>query len=41
VERCQHRTCKCPAPLTSDYCNEYCADAKGGGKCRCGHPECT
>jgi hypothetical protein len=28
------------SPLLSDYCSDYCANATGGGRCRCEHPEC-
>lgn len=40
ASRCQHQPCKCMSSLLSDYCSDYCANAKGGGRCRCEHPEC-
>ena len=38
--KCAHPTCRCPAQEDSEYCGEYCENARDETKCRCGHPEC-
>lgn len=43
--KCAHPLCYCPAPATSDYCSQFCADAADdmgeGERCHCDHPECV
>lgn len=42
TDKCEHRTCHCPARIDSEYCSAYCetvVDDFDTG-CHCGHPEC-
>jgi hypothetical protein len=43
TDKCEHRTCHCPARMDNEYCSDYCATAIDDFEtgCRCSHPECA
>lgn len=42
TDKCEHRTCHCPARMDIEYCSQYCETAGDDFEtgCRCGHAEC-
>ncbi len=42
TDKCEHRTCHCPAHMENEYCSDYCETAADDFEtgCHCGHPEC-
>lgn len=41
--KCAHPSCSCEPASGSEYCSQYCEDARDTLEisCNCGHPDCA